>query len=213
MTQSQNLTSAQVTSAINAINAEKASFNSLCSAAKRAAESNESTAAMLRIICRHYLSAQGTMPSADIEKRLSGPVVGMSPNDIKKAVIYCFPEKEGNTLLQKKGEVYVPFVEYSAVIIKKAYMCAIGAKKAVKGLRKATDEEVQAIAQKAEEKKAAAAAKRESAKESAALYEKFYREVMAAVESGKDSDILDVVRTYATAAKAACKGVAASKLG
>lgn len=117
--------------------------------------------------------------------------ISMTVNAIKLAVIDKYPYKDGNTLLRKDGDLFVPFEKYSGDIIRRAFYVAVGHKKPA-AVTVASTEDIKVHNAKKDAKKAENTAKRESAKAKADNYEKFYNEIMNAAES----DIIAIVRKY-----------------
>lgn len=117
--------------------------------------------------------------------------VSMSVNAIKVAVIAAYPYKDGNTLLRKDGDLFVPFEKYTGDIIRRSFYVAVGHKKAA-AVVAASAADIEAHNAKKDTKKAENTAKREAAKVKADNYEKFYNEIMNAAES----DIINIVRKY-----------------
>jgi hypothetical protein len=97
-------------------------------------------------------------------------------------------------MLHKVNGVFVPYTEYTADIIRKAFYNAVGATK-VKDFKPATEQEIQKANEQAEQKKAERKAAAEQKKADAELLKKFWDEMMKTTES----NCWDIVSKYKTA--------------
>lgn len=166
--------SERVNAVINAVNSESSSLGSVIRNFVAVCESDDYARYMLDCITGKAQS-----------------FITMSINAIKLAVIEKYPYKDGNTLLRKDGDLFVPFEKYSGDIIRRAFYVAVGHKKTAVVVAAST-EDIEAHNAKKEAKKAENTAKREAAKAKADNYEKFYNEIMSAAES----DVVAIVRRY-----------------
>ena len=85
-------------------------------------------------------------------------------------------------MLHKVNGVFVPYTDYTADIIRKAFYASVGATKVAKDFRPATAEEVAKAEAEAETKKAERKAAAEQKKADAELLKKFWAEMMQATE-------------------------------
>jgi hypothetical protein len=96
-------------------------------------------------------------------------------------------------MLHKVNGVFVPYTEYTADIIRKAFYNAVGATKVPKDFRPATAEEVAKAEAEAETKKAERKATAEQKKADADLKAQLWAEVMAA---GSAEQAWEIVLKY-----------------
>lgn len=184
-----NLTNEQVGEIIRLIGEESKTLGAVVRDFVEVAKRNATAAYMLRTICNDFTLIDGEEPKAPIWVR-------STINDLKNKIIAAFPYKDGNIMLHKVNGVFVPYTEYTADIIRKAFYAAVGATKVAKDFRPATAEEVAEAEAKAEEKKAERKAKAESAKAEADLKAKLWAEVM---EAGSAEQAWEIVQKYKVA--------------
>ena len=187
----QNFSAERVNAVVNAINSEATSLGAIIRNFVAVCQNDDYARYMLDAItgkaCAH---------------------VSMTVNAIKVAVIAKYPYKDGNTLLRKDGDLFVPFDKYSGDIIRRAFYVAVGHKK-VAAVTVASAEDIEAHNAKKEAKKAESAAKREAAKAETDNYKKFYNEIMSAAES----DVIAIVRRYKALAAGTDAAAANTVLG
>ena len=183
-----NLTKEQVGEIIRLIGEEGKSLGAVVRDFVEVAKRNVTAEYMLRTICADYTVTDGEEPKAPIWVRLT-------INDLKNKVIAAFPYKDGNTMLHKVNGVFVPYTEYTADVIRKAFYNAVGATKVPEDFRPATAEEVAKAKAKAEQKKAERKAKAEQRKADAELLNKFWAEMMQATEG----NCWEIVQKYKVA--------------
>lgn len=158
-----NVQTENVNKVVNLINEESKSLGAIIRNFIAVAENEEFAAYMLRTICKHET-----------------PAISLTVNEIKKRVIACYPYKDSNnTLLKKENDLYLPIVNYSGDIIRKAFYSAVGAtKETAKDFIPATVEQIEQHNKEKEEKKAQKKAESEQKKAKAEMYEAFYNELM-----------------------------------
>lgn len=172
-----NVQTENVNNVINLISKEAQTLGAVVRNFICVAENNEFAAYMLRTICKHET-----------------PAISLTVNEIKKRVIACYPYKDdNNTLLKKDGELYVPIVNYSGDIVRKAFYNAIGETKVVKDFVPATTEQIEANNKAKEEKKAQKKTENEQKKARAEMYEAFYNELM---QCKNMEEAWDIIRTH-----------------
>jgi len=181
-----NLTNEQVGEIIRLIGEEGKTLGAVVRDFVEVAKRNATAEYILRTICNDFVLIDGEEPKAPIWVRLT-------INDLKNKIVAAFPYKDGNVMLHKVNGVFVPYAEYSAEIIRKAFYNAVGATKPIKDFRPATAEEVAEAEAKAEEKKAERKATAEQKKADADLKAKLWEEVMGA---GSADQAWEIVQKY-----------------
>lgn len=168
---------------INAINAEAKTFGAIIRNFVAVAKENATALYMLETILGH--------PFVQEDKETS-------TNDIRQAVIAVFPYVKDGILLHKVNGLYVPYEQYSADIIKKAFYNAVGATKVQKDFAPATDEQIAEAEEQAAKKKEERAEKRAAKKANEEMLAKFFEEMMQATEE----NCWDIVCKYKAATTA-----------
>lgn len=140
----------RVDSVINKINAELKSINSIIRAFIEIAEQDSYANYMLETICDNKKDARITL----------------NVNEIKKYIIKAYPYKDGNTMLVKDGDLFIPMEKYSPTLIKKAFFGIVRPPKKDVVVIPATEEQIEQHLKKKEDKRIADKVKRESEKES-----------------------------------------------
>lgn len=168
---------------INAINAEAKTFGAIIRNFVAVAKDNATALYMLETILGH--------PFVQKKKETS-------TNDIRQAVIAAFPYVKDGVMLHKVNGLYVPYEQYSADIIKKAFYNAIGATKVQKDFAPATAEEIAEAEEQAEKKKEERAEKRAAKKANEEMLKRFFEEMMEATEE----NCWDIVCKYKSATTA-----------
>jgi hypothetical protein len=184
-----NLTNEQIGEIIRLIGEESKSLGAVVRHFVEVAKRNATAEYMLRTICADFVLIDGEEPKGPIWVRLT-------INDLKNKIIAAFPYKDGNIMLHKVNGVFVPYTEYTADIIRKAFYNAVGATKVPKDFRPATAEEVAKAEAEAETKKAERKAKAEQKKADADLKAKLWEEVMGA---GSADQAWEIVQKYKVA--------------
>lgn len=184
-----NLTNEQVGEVIRQVGEEGLSLGAVIRNFIEVAKRNPHAEYMLRTICADYTLTDGEEPKAPIWLRYT-------VNDLRDKIVEAFPYKDGRIMLHKVNGVYVPYTEYTADIIRKAFYNAVGATKVPKDFRPATAEEVAKAEAEAETKKAERQAKAEQKKADAELLKKFWAEAMAA---GSAEQAWEIVQKYKVA--------------
>lgn len=168
-----NLTNTQVGEIIRLIGEEGKSLGAVVRDFLEVAKRNATAEYILRTISADYTLTDGEEPKAPIWVRLT-------VNDLRNKIVEAFPYKDGRVMLHKVNGVFVPYTEYTADIIRKAFYNAVGATKVPKDFRPATAEEVAKAEAEAETKKAERKATAEQKKADADLKAKLWAEVMEA---------------------------------
>lgn len=181
-----NLTNEQVGEIIRLIGEEGKSLGAVVRNFIEVAKRNVTAEYILRTICNDFVLIDGEEPKAPIWVRLT-------VNDLRNKIVDAFPYKDGRIMLHKVNGVFIPYTEYTADIIRKAFYNAVGATKPIKDFRPATAEEVAEAEAKAEQKKAERKATAEQKKADADLKAKLWEEVMAA---GSAEQAWDIVLKY-----------------
>lgn len=152
---------------INAINAEAKTFGAIIRNFVAVAKENATALYMLETILKHPY----------VQKRKE-----TSTNDIRQAVIAAFPYVKDGTLLHKVNGLYVPYEQYSADIIKKAFYNAVGATKVQKDFAPATEEQIAEAEEQAAKKAEERAEKKAAKKANEEMLARFFEEMMQATE-------------------------------
>lgn len=168
---------------INAINAEAKTFGAIIRNFVAVAKENATALYMLETILGH--------PFVQKKKETS-------TNDIRQAVIAVFPYVKDGVLLHKVNGLYIPYEQYSADIIKKAFYNAVGATKVQKDFAPATAEEIAEAEEQAEKKKEERAEKRAAKKANEEMLKRFFEEMMEATAE----NCWDIVCKYKAATTA-----------
>lgn len=165
---------------INAINAEAKTFGAIIRNFVAVAKENATAMYMLETILGHRF------------------VQKTSTNDIRQAVVAVFPYVKDGVLLHRVNGLYVPYEQYSADIIKKAFYNAVGATKVQKDFAPATAEEIAAAEEQATKKAEERAEKKAAKKANEEMLAKFFEEMMQATEE----NCWEIVCKYKTATTA-----------
>lgn len=181
-----NLTNTQVGEIIRLIGEEGKSLGAVVRDFLEVAKRNEHAEYMLRTICADFELIDGEEPEAPIWVRLT-------VNDLRNKIVEAFPYKDGRIMLHKVNGVYIPYAEYTADIIRKAFYNAVGATKVAKDFRPATAEEIAKAEAEVETKKAERKATAEQKKADADLKAKLWAEVM---EAGSAEQAWAIVQKY-----------------
>lgn len=112
---------------IKKISSELKSLNAIIRAFVDVAENDSFANYMIETICENKKDAR----------------IVLNVNEIKKCIIKAYPYKDGNTMLKKDGDLYVPFESYTPSIIKQAFYGIVRPKKDVKVIA-ATPEQIEA---------------------------------------------------------------------
>lgn len=162
---SQVLTNEQVNEVLNKINAEAKTFGAVIRNFVAVAKANETAMYMLETILRHKFVQRNKETST---------------NGIRLAIVAAFPYVNDGVLLHKVNGLFVPYEQYSADIIKKAYYNAVGATKVQKDFTPATEEQIAEAEAKAEAKKLEKAEKKAAEKANAEALAEFVQQILAA---------------------------------
>lgn len=141
---------ANVNKVIDKIGEEIVSLNSLIRAFIAVAEQDSFANYMLETICESKKDAR----------------IVLNVNQIKAAVIKAYPYKDGNTMLKKDGDLFVPMTKYGKDIIRKSFYNIVNPKKEEIEIIPATPEQIEAHNLKKETDKAIKAEERKSKQES-----------------------------------------------
>lgn len=142
--------SENVNKVINKIGEEIVSLNSLIRAFIAVAEEDSFANYMLETICESKKDAR----------------IVLNVNQIKAAVIKAYPYKDGNTMLKKDGDLYVPMTKYGKDIIRKSFYNIVNPKKEKIEIIPATPEQIEAHNLKKEADKVIKAEEKKSKQES-----------------------------------------------
>lgn len=142
--------SENVNKVINKIGEEIVSLNSLIRAFIAVAEEDSFANYMLETICESKKDAR----------------IVLNVNQIKAAVIKAYPYKDGNTMLKKDGDLFVPMTKYGKDIIRKTFYNIVNPKKEKIEIIPATPEQIEAHNLKKETDKAIKAEEKKSKQES-----------------------------------------------
>lgn len=153
--------SENVNKVINKIGEEIVSLNSLIRAFIAVAEEDSFANYMLETICESKKDAR----------------IVLNENQIKAAVIKSYPYKDGNTMLKKDGDLFVPMTKYGKDIIRKSFYNIVNPKKEKIEIIAATPEQIEAHNLKKETDKAIKAEEKKSKQES---IDKFIERLMEA---------------------------------
>lgn len=141
---------ANVNKVIDKIGEEIVSLNSLIKAFIAVAEQDSFANYMLETICESKKDAR----------------IVLTVNQIKAAVIKAYPYKDGNTMLKKDGDLFVPMTKYGKDIIRKSFYNIVNPKKEKIEIIPATPEQIEAHNLKKEADKAIKAEEKKSKQES-----------------------------------------------
>lgn len=139
----------RVDNVIAKISTELKSINSIIRAFVEVANEDSFANYMIETICENKKDAR----------------IVLNVNEIKKYIIKAYPYKDGNTMLKKDGDLYVPFESYTADIIRKAFYGIVRPKKDVK-IVPATEEQIKEHIAKKEADKIEKKIKKEDEKKS-----------------------------------------------
>lgn len=153
--------SENVNKVINKIGEEIVSLNSLIRAFIAVAEEDSFANYMLETICESKQDARTVL----------------NVNQIKAAVIKAYPYKDGNTMLKKDGDLFVPMTKYGKDIIRKSFYNIVNPKKEKIEIIAATPEQIEVHNLKKEADKAIKAEEKKSKQES---IDKFIERLMEA---------------------------------
>lgn len=165
---------------INAINNEAKSFGAIIRNFVAVAKENAVAMYMLETILKH--------PFVQKKKETS-------TNDIRQAVVSAFPYVHNGVMLHKVNGIYVPYEQYSADIIKKAFYNAVGATKVQKDFAPATEEQIAEAEEQTAKKKEERAEKKAAKKANEEMLARFFEEMMQATED----NCWDIVCKYKAA--------------
>ena len=165
---------------INAINAEAKSFGAIIRNFVAVAKENATAMYMLETILGHPFEQETKEAST---------------NDIRQAIIAAFPYVKDGILLRKVNGLYIPYEQYSADIIKKAFFNAVGATKVQKDFAPATEEQIAAAEEQAAKKAEERAEKKAAKKANEEMLAKFFEEMMQATKE----NCWDIVCKYKAA--------------
>lgn len=140
----------RVDSVINKISAELKSINSIIRAFIEIAEQDSYANYMLETICDNKKDAR----------------IVYNVNEIKKYIIKAYPYKDGNTMLVKDGDLFIPMEKYNPTLIKKAFFGIVRPPKKDVVVIPATEEQIEQHLKAKKDKQIADKVKRESEKES-----------------------------------------------
>lgn len=158
---------------IKKISTELKSINSIIRAFIEVANEDSFANYMIETICENKKDAR----------------IVLNVNEIKKYIIKAYPYKDGNTMLKKDGDLFVPFESYSADIIRKAFYGIVRPKKDVK-IVQATEEQIKEHIAKKEADKIDKKTKREDEKKT---IETFIERLM---EAGNQELCWAIVQEY-----------------
>ena len=165
--------SENVNKVINKISTELKSINSIIRAFIEVANEDSFANYMIETICENKKDAR----------------IVLNVNEIKKYVIKAYPYKDGNTMLKKDGDLFVPFESYTADIIRKAFYGIVRPKKDITVIP-ATKEQIDEHIAKKEADKEDKKLKREDEKKS---IETFIERLM---EAGNQELCWAIVQEY-----------------